>query len=74
MKQPTYLELLRRGRGLTLDVLAEKIAIHPTMIGQVEGLHRRCYPKLRKALANALGVEEEKLFDKEGFAKVLKRR
>ena len=74
MKKPTYLELLRRGKGLSIANLARETGMSGGLIAQVEGRHRKAYPKLRKALVKFLGVEEETIFDAEGFAKTLRRR
>lgn len=74
MKKPSRLELVRRGKALTLKQLAEKVGVGEGLVAQVEGKHRRAYPKLRTELAKVLGVDEQRLFDEEGFVKTLRRR
>jgi putative transcriptional regulator len=63
------LELYRRKKGISQTQLGLKIGIHPTNITMVERGHRRAWPKLRKQIAEELGVLEELLFDEEGNLK-----
>jgi putative transcriptional regulator len=68
----TKLEYVRREAGLSQVKLAKRIGISSTAIVQVERGHRKCWPKLRKQLARILEVEEENLFDEEGWPKKVK--
>ncbi|RXZ00951.1 helix-turn-helix domain-containing protein [Fictibacillus sp. S7] len=63
------LEHTRRKLGLSQTQLGLRLGIHPTNITMVERGHRRAWPKLRKQLAEALGVVEEDLFDDYGNLK-----
>ena len=74
IKKATYLEFVRRTKELTQQDLAKRVNVHPSAIAQIEGRHRRSWSRIRRALTDVLGVKEEKLFDKEGFAKTLRRR
>ncbi|MED5244973.1 helix-turn-helix transcriptional regulator [Priestia sp. LL-8] len=65
----TKLEYVRREAGLSQIELAKRIGINSTAIVQVERGHRKCWPKLRKQLAQILEVEEVNLFDEEGWPK-----
>ncbi|WP_174734552.1 hypothetical protein [Mesobacillus harenae] len=45
------------------------LGIHPTNITMVEREHRRAWPKLRRQIAEELGVVEDLLFDEKGNLK-----
>ncbi|MFJ7995471.1 helix-turn-helix domain-containing protein [Peribacillus frigoritolerans] len=63
------LELYRRKKGMSQTQLGLKLGIHPTNITMVEREHRKAWPRLRKQIADGLGVAEELLFDEEGNLK-----
>lgn len=73
-KPLTRIELLRRGKEISQEALADAIGVAPCMIAHIEGRDRRTYPKLKRALASALRVTEEEIFDSENFAKIVRRR
>lgn len=50
------LPVLRKNRGLTQADLAESCGVSRALIGMVETGHMQPYPKLRRAIADALGV------------------
>ncbi|MEW6188852.1 MAG: helix-turn-helix transcriptional regulator [Actinomycetota bacterium] len=74
VKKITRMELLRRGRGYSLESLSRKLGVSPGLVAQIEGRHRKAYPKIRESLSIALGVEECELFDRESFAKIARGR
>lgn len=63
----TKLELLRRTSGLSQAALARETGIHPTAIVQVERGHRKPWPKFRAKIAIGLNVDENELFDVNGW-------
>lgn len=63
------LEFYRREKGLSQTQMGLRLGIHPTNITMVERGHRTAWPKLRKQLAELLGVVEGELFDEEGNLK-----
>jgi putative transcriptional regulator len=63
------LEYYRRKKGISQTQLGIKLGIHPTNITMVEREHRRAWPKLRKQIAEELGVVEGELFDEKGNLK-----
>lgn len=63
------LEFYRRKKGISQTQLGLKIGIHPTNITMVEREHRRAWPKLRRQIAEELGVLEDLLFNENGHLK-----
>lgn len=53
---------LRKSRGLTQEELAKRVNVSRALIGQLECGDRRPYPSLKKRIAEALNIEEEKIF------------
>ena len=69
MKTLTVLELLRRTQSLSCEHLAKKLGVTTSSITQIEGRHRRSWPRIRGFIARELCVSESELFDLEGFAR-----
>lgn len=67
VRSVTKLEFVRRITGLSQTELGRRIGVSPTNIVLVERGHRKPWPKLRRQLAEALGVPENELFDAEGW-------
>lgn len=66
------IEYIRRNKGLTQTEVAEQIGFkNSTPIVQVERGNRKPWPKIRKALAEFYGVDEQTLFDADGWPKKL---
>lgn len=65
----TRVEFLRREQGLTQKQLANMVNEWRNNLSDVERGARRPWPRLRKSLAEALGVREEDLFDETGDCK-----
>jgi len=63
----TKIEFYRREASLSQSALARRLGISPANIVLVERGHRKPWPKLRRQLAEALGVPETELFDAEGW-------
>jgi len=74
VKQVTKMELLRRRLGFTHSNLSRELGVSSGLIAQVEGRHMRCYPKLRRAISEALDISEHELFDSDNFAQLIKRK
>ena len=70
MKKLTRMEVLRRSKRLTNQLLAERLGVSPGLVALVEGRHMRCYPKSRKAISETLGVDQAELFGAESFARL----
>ena len=62
------LRKLRQQKGLSQTKLTQLTGISPTVISNIENGKLYCYPKWRKKLAEALEVEETKIFQ-EGISK-----
>ena len=58
-------EEIRRRSGFTVTELARKIGFSHAYVSRVEGRGLHPSPRYRKAVAQALGVPEELLFDRE---------
>jgi putative transcriptional regulator len=65
----TVLEVIRRNNGISQTELGRQIGINPTSIAQIERGHRKSWPKLRKQLSETLGIDENLLFDEQGWPK-----
>lgn len=63
----TRIEFLRREQNMTQRALAEKISNWACNIAQIERGHRKPWPRIRKDIAEALGVDEQDLFDRAGY-------
>lgn len=50
------IKTLRQNRGLTQAALAEKCGVSRALIAMIECGQVRPYPKIRRGIANALGV------------------
>lgn len=61
--------MLRQGRGLSQEKLAELSKLHRTYISSLELGERNVSLKNIQALANALGVSLEELFKTDEFQK-----
>ena len=62
----TRVEFLRRQKDKTQKELAQEIRNAPCNIAQIERGHRKPWPSIREAIAEALGVNESDLFDEDG--------
>lgn len=62
----TRVEFIRRKMGLRQRDIAATYGGYPCDISQVEQGFRKPWPRLRRLIAEALGVAEEDLFDREG--------
>lgn len=62
----TRIEFLRREKGITQKDMSSMIQVRQATFAQIERGHRRPWPKIRKAIAEALEVQEEDLFDSYG--------
>lgn len=65
----TQIEVELLKHGWTQKDLAERIGYAPATISQVVSQSRRAWPKLRNAIAEALGVAENELFNEDGTLK-----
>lgn len=75
VKEPSRLELLRRGRGLTQEELAKLLGLkRNAIIAQVEARKLASYPKLRRGIVELFGIDERNVFDEKGFAKLARQR
>ncbi|WP_067929671.1 helix-turn-helix domain-containing protein [Alicyclobacillus shizuokensis] len=63
----TRLEIARRLAGMSQTALADLVGVHRVNVSQVERLHRRPHPSLRRKLAEALGYPEAVLVDGDGW-------
>ncbi|OIJ16502.1 transcriptional regulator [Anaerobacillus alkalidiazotrophicus] len=63
----TLLEYLRKEMGMSQVQLSKKISVNPTAITQIERGNRKSWPKLRKQLSQVFGVDENLLFDSDGW-------
>lgn len=61
------IEFRRREKGLSQADVARRNGLNSSLITQVERLHRRAWPKLRRQLAETLGLPETELFDADGW-------
>ncbi|HBT48964.1 MAG TPA: XRE family transcriptional regulator [Caldanaerobacter subterraneus] len=66
----TKLEVIRRQLGLSQKELGYKINQSASTISQIERGFRKPWPKIRKQIAEVLGVAEEELFENDGTPKV----
>lgn len=53
---------LRKKRKLTQEELAKKVGVSRSLIARIESNWERPYPSLKKRIAEALDVEEQKIF------------
>jgi transcriptional regulator with XRE-family HTH domain len=60
--RPRPIGLLLRARGITNRALAERVNVSPFWLGQIINGKVEPSPRLRVALAAALGVAEDELF------------
>ncbi len=66
--RPTKLRLLRVSKGLRLKDLGGIVSLQPSALSLVERRRGVATKPKRRLLAEALGVEEDALFDDSGFA------
>ena len=57
------LRLIRKEQGLTQEQLAEKIGVHPTYIGKIEGGKSNPSTIMLFKLSRAFGVKLSKVFE-----------
>lgn len=62
----TRIEFLRREQGFKQKELAEMVGDWACNLAQIERGHRRPWPRIRAAIAEALNVDEADLFDDSG--------
>lgn len=63
----TRVEFLRRERGWKQKDLAQLYGGHSCDVSQIEQGIRKPWPRVRKDIADSLGVSEEDLFDRNGW-------
>ena len=57
------LRFLRKDKGFTQEELAEKVGVHPTYIGKIEGGKSNISTIMLFKLSRALGVKLSKVFE-----------
>lgn len=57
------IRFLRKDKGFTQEELAEKVGVHPTYIGKIEGGKSNISTIMLFKLSRALGVKLSKVFD-----------
>ena len=57
------LKIIRKEKGLTQEQLAEKVGIHPTYVGKLEGGKSNLSTLLLFKISRALGVKLSKIFE-----------
>jgi len=57
------LKIIRKEKGLTQEQLAEKVGIHPTYVGKIEGGKSNPSTLLLFKISRALGVKLYKIFE-----------
>ena len=70
----TIAELERRLQGKTHKNISDTYGGNPCDISQIERGHRKPWPKLRKAIAAALNVDERDLFEEDGTPLLVDRQ
>ncbi|WP_176544317.1 helix-turn-helix domain-containing protein [Priestia megaterium] len=63
----TFIEYLRKDKGMSQVQLSRELKINSTAIAQLEKGYRKSWPKLREQLSKILDVKEDVLFDEEGW-------
>jgi len=64
--QLTRIEFLRREKGIKQKVLAQMVGDWACNVAQIEHGIRKPWPRIRKAIAEALSTREAELFDARG--------
>jgi len=62
-KMGKNLKNIRLDKGMTQEVLAEKVGIHPTYVGKLEGGKNNVSVKMLFKISRALGVKLSNIFD-----------
>ena len=57
------LKYIRKEKGFTQEQLAEKVNIHPTYVGKIEGGKNNISVMLLYKISRALGVNLSEIFD-----------
>jgi len=57
------LKIIRKEKGLTQEQLAEKVGIHPTYVGKLEGGKSNLSTLLLFKISRALGVKLSEIFE-----------
>ncbi|MBR1942492.1 helix-turn-helix transcriptional regulator [bacterium] len=57
------LKIIRKEKGLTQEQLAEKVGIHPTYVGKLEGGKSNLSALLLFKISRALGVKLSEIFE-----------
>ena len=63
IKLGKQLKIIRKEKGLTQEQLAEKVGIHPTYVGKLEGGKSNLSTLLLFKISRALGVKLSKIFE-----------
>ncbi|OPX91943.1 MAG: helix-turn-helix protein [Pelotomaculum sp. PtaB.Bin104] len=66
----TVIELCRRAKGLSGVQLAKNLNLSRVVVSKIETGHKT-WPRLRRDVSEALGVNEDVLFDETGRARVV---
>ncbi len=64
----TKLRMTRFSQGLSAQHLSTRSGVHYLHLLKIEKGEETAWPKARRAIAEALGLAEEELFDERGFA------
>lgn len=63
------LRRLRKNRGLTQAELARRVGVNQSLIAMIELGYYRPYPKIKKRIAEVLGVLPEDIWEEAGVGK-----
>ncbi len=62
-----------KNKGLTVTKTGLALGVNPSLISQILAGNRYSYPKLRRRLAELVGVPETELFTEQGYLKEVER-